>query len=113
MISTFDNSAFEVHIKSGIRKRADVATDLISVECVHTCQPYAVEVGTNAGWVDGKGAKTYFRLFVRDDETDTDKEIEFTMIGESERNILAGLLEAAVGILNGGIDLKMSPSERI
>jgi hypothetical protein len=72
----------------------------LTLNCGHTCEDYTVEVGTDKNC--DKFAKTYFFLKVLDDDTGIEKEIEFTMQGGAERQILINLLKAAVEILETG-----------
>ena len=109
MISLFNNAAFDVLIKSDQeRNEHNLFTDLISVDCVHTLASYYVEVGFDDFNCTDKSSKTYFRMGAKDDATDEDKEIELLLIGGAEREILIGLLEAAVGLLkNDNLNIQL------
>ena len=72
----------------------------LTLSCGHTCEDYTVEVGKDNDC--DKFTKTYFFLKVLDDDAGIKKEIEFTMQGEAERQILINLLKAAVEILETG-----------
>lgn len=75
-----------------------IGKQIIEAKSGHTLEDYSVQAGA-AGL--GKSAKTYFALDVYDDEEQKRKKIELTMFGEEEREILIGLLKAAVAIMEG------------
>ena len=81
----------------------------ITASPIHTGEEYSVEVGTNE-YTDKYG-RTVFKLSIYDDESETEKEIEFEMHGGAEREILIGLLKSAVAVLEGN-ELKFVPQER-
>lgn len=115
MISLFNNAAFDVFIKSGQeRNEHNLFTDLISVDCVHTLAGYYVEVGLDDFNCTDKSSKTYFRMGAKDDATDKNKEIELLLIGGAEREILIGLLEAAVELLkNNNLNMKLGSDTNV
>lgn len=100
MKELFDiGEAFEPTLKTALK--SNIYTKCISVDCVHTCETYSVEVGKTNDC--DKHTLTYFRLNVLDDGIDGErKEIEFIMQGEAERGILINLLKVAVLLLEDG-----------
>ena len=94
----FTESAFNPTLNT--YSRDGIFTNSVSVDCVHTCETYSVEVG----YTDDcdKHTRTYFRLNLLDDGiTGERKELECIMQGEAEREILIGLLETAISALKG------------
>lgn len=78
--------------------RDGIFTQSVSVDCVHTCETYSVEVGHTNDCT--KHERTYFRLNLLDDGiTGERKELECIMQGKAEREILIGLLETAISAL--------------
>lgn len=88
--------------------RGSYIVTTFTASSLHTGREYSIEVGTNE-YTDKYG-RTVFKLSVYDDESETEKEIEFEMHGGAEREILIGLLKSAVAVLEGD-ELKFVPQK--